>query len=242
MEEIKQALPENTQTPQKEAIAPAVEEVKTEPETEQQINWKKFREVREKERKEKVEAERKASDKEVEVQALKAAMEALVNKPQSNTQQIETFSEESEDQRIDRLVGQAIEKEKQKNQIENQEKERREFPVRLAREFPDFDKVCNSENLDYFEYHYPEVADAYKHMPDGFDKWSKVYKAVKRFVPNTVSKNSNAAMAEKNLSKPQSMSIGGKTQTGDMAPQYLDDKRKADNWSRMQKAMKSGLK
>ncbi len=252
MEDIKKPETENTSaqnkeaTEQKAASADQVagagkpkEEVKASEENEQQINWRKFREAREKERKEKQEAEKRAFEKEGEVQALKAAMEALVNKPESNSRQTQEFTEESEDQRIARLVEQSLEKERQKRQIEEQQREQQEFPVRLAKEHPDFKIVCTSENLDYLEYHYPEVAEAYKHMPDGYDKWASVYKAVKRFVPSTNPKQ-NQAIADKNLSKPQSMSIAGKTATGDGAPQYLDDKKKSDNWARMLRTMRGG--
>lgn len=239
MEETKSVELENTQEKPKEAIEQKQEAPIAEQENEQQINWKKFREARERERKEKIEAEKRASEKEAEVQALKAAMEALVNKPQSNSQQIQEYSEETEDQRIARIIDERLGKERQKRQIEDQEREAREFPSKLAKEFPDFDKVCNSESLDYLEYHFPEIAEAYKHMPDGYNKWASVYKAVKRFVPATNAKQ-NQAIADKNLSKPQSMSIAGKTPTGDSAPQYLDDKRKADNWQRMLKVMRGG--
>lgn len=252
MEDTKKLETENTSPQAKEAIQQkpetaaeaahepkSKEEAKATEENEQQINWRKFREAREKERKEKQEAEKRAIEKESEVQALKAAMEALVNKPESNNRQTEEYSEETEDQRIARLVERSLEKERQKRQIEDQEKEQKEFPTRLTKEYPDFNNVCTSESLDYLEYHYPEVAEAYRHMPDGYNKWSAVYKAVKRFVPSTNVKQ-NQAIADRNLSKPQSMSIAGKTPTGDSAPQYLDDKRKADNWARMQRAMKGG--
>lgn len=210
-------------------------------ETQQQINWKNFRETRELERKQKAEAEKRASEKEAEANALKAAMEALLNKPvpQSNNYQINDQSEETEEQRISRLVAQSMDAERKKDQIARQQREQVEFPQRLQKDLGDFDKVCTSDNLDYLEYHYPEVADAFKDLPDGYDKWSKVYKAVKRFVPNTQS-HKEQAKAEKNFMKPQSMAIPGKTQTGDSAPQNLDDTRRAANWARMQKVMRGG--
>lgn len=240
MEETKQTEKDNTLSTVKETSIAPVENAEGVQETEQQINWKKFREAREIERKEKLEVEKRAAEKEAEVQALKAAMQVLVNKPEPNTPQINYETEETEEQRIARIVEASLEKERRKYQIEASEKEKKDLPAKLTQNHPDFDSVCTSENLDYFEYHYPEVADAYKYMPEGFDKWSKIYKAVKRFVPQATSKNNNQAVAEKNLAKPQSMSIPGKTSTGDSAPQYLDEKRKADNWQRMQRAMKGG--
>jgi hypothetical protein len=207
--------------------------------TPEQINWRKFREAREKERKEKVEAEKRAAEKEAEVAALKSAMEALVNKPEPINRQINEDPEEVERERIERLIATSLEKERRRNQEENLKREQAEFPQRLASEFHDFHQVCNSENLDYLEYHYPEVAEAYKELPDGYSKWAKIYKAVKRFVPNIDSRKEQAK-AEKNFMKPQAISVSGKTQIGDTAPQSLDDKRKADNWARMQKVMRGG--
>ena len=46
--------------------------------------------------------------------------------------------------------------------------------------------------------------------------------------------------AENNFNKPQSMAVSGVSQTGDSAPMMLDDKKRSDNWSRMQRVMKGG--
>lgn len=231
-------------TPEQDAPPVVQKENSTTPpasseDTPEQINWRKFREAREKERKEKVEAEKRAAEKEAEVAALKAAMEALVNKPESNSRQMSDPVEETDDERVARLVAASLEKERRKHQEENLKREQTEFPQRLAAEFQDFHQICNSENLDYLEYHYPEVAEAYKELPEGYSKWAKIYKAVKRFVPNPDSRKEQSK-AEKNFLKPQAMSASGKTQVGDTAPQSLDDKRKADNWARMQKVMRGG--
>lgn len=230
-----------TKTPEVENIQTEVKEasptIPVQEETQDQINWKKFREAREKERKEKIAAEKRAEEKEQEVAALKAAMEAIVNKPSSNDNQTNQFSEETDDQRIKKLIADTIEEQRQKDQIERHRKEQQEFPQKLAEDFKDFNEICTAENLDYLEYHYPEVAAAFKELPDGYNKWSKVYKAVKRFLPNTENKKEQSR-AEKNFMKPQAMSVAGRTPTGDTAPQNLDEKRKADNWRRMQQVMR----
>ncbi len=228
--EVKQLEVENT-TP--------IESTVTQPqaETQDQINWKKFREQREIERRENEAAKKRAEEKEAEANALKQAMEAILNKPQQSNNQYE--QEESEDDRIQKKVNAAlIEREKKMDQ-ERKQREHAEFPNRLNQVYNDFNQVCTSDNLDYLEYHYPEVAEAFKHAPDGFDKWSAVYKAVKRFVPNTDSKK-DQKKSDNNMAKPQSMSSPGVAQTGDTAPMQLDDKRRADNWSRMQRVMRSG--
>ncbi len=240
--ETENKLPEtdNTQTVNKQTtpVTPATPVV--EQETQEQINWKKFREAREIERKQKEAAEKRANEKEQEAQALKAAMDALLNKPSNNHQTTASQEEDlSEDERIQKKVDEAIAVRDKKQQEENLRKEQAAFPHRLTQTFNDFNQVCSSENLDYLEYHYPEVANAFSKMPDGFDKWANVYKAVKRFVPNPDSKKEQAK-AEKNFNKPQAMSIAGKTQVGDTAPHTLDDKRRQDNWARMQRVMKGG--
>lgn len=225
---------ENKTPPPAAAVTTEIEE------TQEQINWRRFREAREIDRKQKIEAERRAAEKEAEAQALKAALEAVVNKPSpANSHQINEISDEPEDQKIRRLVAESLEAERRKNQIEQQKKEQEELPKNLKKAFADFDKVCTVENLDYLEYHYPEISNAFRHMPDNFDKWSSVYQAVKRFLPNPESKKEQSK-AEKNLTKPQAMSIPGKTPTGDSAPHSLDEKRKADNWQRMQRVMRGG--
>lgn len=207
-------------------------------ETPEQINWKKFREQREIERKQKIEAEKRASEKEAEAAALKAALDAIVSKPsQSNNYQTNEDSEETEEQRIARLVSQSMDAERRKHQVQQEKLAAEELPQKIHENMKDFDQVCTSENIDYLEYHYPEVAKAFQYMPDNLEKWTNVYKAVKRFVPNTDSRK-EVNRAEKNFQKPQAMSIPGKTQGGDSAPQYLDDKRKMDNWQRMQRVLR----
>jgi hypothetical protein len=202
----------------------------------EEINWKKFRHQREEERKQREAAEQYAKRKEEEALALRKAMEALVNKPsQQNLEQ-----DLDEDQRINKKVAEAIRQRDLEHEKMRIERERIEYPQKLVSNFQDFNDVCTSENLDYLEYHYPEVAHPYKHMEEGYDKWAGLYKALKRFVPN---KNSSKDMkrAEANLAKPQAMSKPGFTKTGDEAPRNsLDDSRKKANWDRMQKVMGRG--
>jgi hypothetical protein len=205
-------------------------------ETPEQINWRKFREERSRERKEKEELARVAAKREEENTALKAVVEALTNKPSSS---VSNDTDEDEDAKINRKVTDALNKKEQELAKVRAEKDLQELPVKLKKTFSDFEQVCSSENLDYLHYHYPEVAEAFSDKPDSFHKWANVYKAVKRFVPNPDS-SKDANKAEKNSLKPQSMSVGGTTKTGDHAPRVLDDKRRQDNWSRMQKTMRGG--
>lgn len=230
---------EKIEAQQTEAVQPDIkkEEPKAQEETAEQINWKKFREAREKERKEKEAAERELARKAEEVAALKAAMEAIVNAPPPSREEQER--EEPEDEKIKRAVREALAEQDRVNAEKRAKEEIENLPRRLATTYGDFDQVCNSENLDYLEFHYPEVTLPYRNTPDSFEKWSAIYRAVKRFVPNTDGKNV-AKQVEKNLMKPQSMSSSVVNQSKDVPPMIIDDQRRADNWARMQRVIKGG--
>lgn len=203
-------------------------------ETKEQINWRKFREAREAERKQNEILKRESDKKAEEIAALKAALEAVTS--QNN---IVKEEEETDDHRLNKRIEEILlNKEKQ---IEEQRRirEQQELPVKLQSTYQDFNQVCKEENLDYLEYHYPEVAEAFKKLPDSFEKWAGIYKAIKRFIPNPDTKKEEKKI-ERNAAKPQSMSVAGLTQTNDTAPHYLDEKRKADNWARMQRTLKTG--
>lgn len=207
-------------------------------ESEQDRNWKKFREQREIERKQ-LEAEKKrASEKEKEAAALKAAMDSLLNKPEqrngSQREEVDYF-EDDEEKRIEKLVEKKMQEKERAFEETRRQRETQEMPDRLRQAHQDFDQICTPDNLDYLEYHYPEIAGAFGHMPNGIEKWTSVYKAVKRLVPNTDGKRTQA-QAEKNLARPQA---GAGSQAGQgMAPTHLSEDRRAANWARMQKVLR----
>lgn len=208
-------------------------------ETDKEINWRRFREQREIERKQKLEAERIAVEERAKADALKSAMDALLNKPNnSNEYQNSYNSDLSEEDRIEKKVQEVISKREVEYEKHRLEREKQEFPAKLNQTYSDFNQVCSTENLDYLEYHYPELASPFKHMPDGFEKWSSIYKAVKRLVPNPDSKK-DSQKADKNFQKPQSISSPSSSQGGlSTGPKILDEQRKAENWKRMQKAIR----
>lgn len=212
---------------------------KQETETLQDKNWKTFRENREIERKQAEEMAKQAKKSQEEAAALKAALDAVLNKPQQSQQhyQQDDETEESEEQRIEKKVNAAIAKREAEAEKRRHEEELSTYPQRITRDYKDFHQVCSADNLDYLDYHYPEVAQAFSHMPEGYDKWASIYKAVKRFIPNVDSKK-DQVKADKNFQKPQSISSPGVTQNKDGAPAFhLDDKRKAENYARMQRIM-----
>jgi hypothetical protein len=230
--ESNETLEVKTEVPQNDTVATSTEEY-------QQQNWKKFREQRELERKQKEEAEKIAREKEKEAAALKAAMETILNKQSPNhDDQNSNQNEMTEDQRIQIKVDQALAVRERQYEAERNKREAESLPQKLSSTHRDFNQVCTPENLDYLEYHYPEIARAFRNAPDNFEKWSDIYSAIKRFVPNSQSSQDEKKI-EKNLSKPKSMVVPGTTQTGDSAPIMIDEKRKAENWARMQRVRKT---
>ncbi len=226
------------ETPVIPVVAETVKTTQAPPvETIEEVNWKKFRQQREEERKQKEAAEKYARQKEEEAAALKLAMEALVSKP---SKQSEDFDEITDEQKIDQLVEKKLREKEKQLERERAEKEYKELPYKLKQTYSDFDDLCTAENLDYLEYHYPEVATPYKHMPDSFEKWQGLYKAMKKFIPNKNAVKDSKKM-EANLAKPQAMSRPGSTQTGDHAPNlHLTEARRKANYERMLKTMGKG--
>lgn len=210
------------------------------PEPPEDKNWAVIREQRKADRKAREEAEKIASEERKRAEALNAALVALTNKPSNNQQQY-TQQEESDDDQIKRRVDEIIKQREREFHAKKEEQETIEFPTRLRQNMPDFDKVCHPENLDYLDYHYPELSTPFKHMPEGYAKWEAIYKATKKLVPNLDRKQDQKRM-EQNLAKPGSISSTGSTQgSGIMSPTRLTEERKLENWKRMEKDRK-GLK
>jgi|SRR5208282_3827582 len=238
--------PPVTQPVTNDQVPPAapivVEESKPDIKSEEnQANWRAFREKRASEKKAREDAERRASEKQAEAEALKAALEAITNKPSNDHQmrgQPSYDNEESEDDKMQRKIEEAIKRDRDRQRKENEEREANEAPRRLLQTFPDYEKVVSDENCAYIEFHHPEIAAPFKYMPEGYEKWTAQYNIIKKLLPNSDSKK-DAAKAEKNMAKPGSMSSTGTTQGGSAMPQAkLDEQRKADNWARMQRTLK----
>lgn len=245
---VDQKIPETPQNPQV-----AVADSKTQPVPNQETesvnerNWREFRKKREEERKAKEESDRRAAEEaaraakaEEERNALKAVLETVINKPAYQVEEKDESEEDRIQKQIQAQVNAAIEANEKRRLEEQKKREVQEIPNRLVQSFPDFNNVCTKENLDYLEYHYPEVYAGYKNSAENFETWAGVYKAIKRFVPNLDGKK-EAARIEKNLNRPQSMSQHGMSTTGDVAPIKSADERYKQNWSRMQRVLK-GLK
>jgi len=221
-----------------------------ESETVEDPNWRAFREARKKDRAEREAAEKRAAEKEQEIAALKAAMEvAFTEKSAPSPQAYNQYyginqgydqPEETEEQRIERKVNQLLAKKEEQYKKEQYEYEQREFPNRLKKDFPDFGHVCSQDNLDYLDFHYPEVSRPLQRLNEGYDKWHDIYHAVKKFIPNHSTAKKEAMRAEINSNKPRSMSSSGPSPTGERSlPSWQESEAKrAENWARMQRIMK----
>jgi hypothetical protein len=206
-------------------------------------NWRAFREARKQDREQRQAAEQRATEKEAEANALKAAMEAAFSKMTPPAQQ-QNYSdhyphEESEDERIEKKVQQAIAARLQAEEKLRLQREQEEYPNRLTQTFPDFHQTISQEHLDYLDYHYPEVSRPFQRLPDNFDKWADIYRAVKKFVPNSANAKKDAAKADSNFNKPRSMSSSSITQPGESkSSNVITEERRAANWERMQRILK----
>ena len=264
-ESTEQVAPEQEQAVEQQAPETPVSQTEQQPEAEQaqqeeltpeQINWKKFREGREADRKKREadaaarqQAEQAAKEKDEQIAALQQAMTQAMSQGQ-------TLTQDQQQQIIDELdptdiptgaqvssyvestVQKILRKEIEKQQQEIQKQNEQQRLASLPKENPDFDQVCSTENLDYLEFHYPGVALAFNNMADSYDKWSNVYKTVKKLVPN-YDASQQQARAEANAAKPQSMSVPGTSQTPDQAPNVnLSGQQRAEIWKRMQRKMK----
>lgn len=218
------------------------------PESPEDPNWKAFREARKKDRAEREAAERRAAEKESEVAALKAAMDAAfsaknVPTPQAYQQYYgmnQEQNEETEEQRIERKVNEQLSKREEQYRRQQQEEEQREYPKRLMKDMPDFSQVCSQENLDYLDFHYPEVSRPLQRLGEGYDKWHDTYHAVKKLIPNHATAKREAARADINSNKPRSMSNTGPSPSGEPVREAFQDTeaRRAANWARMQRTLK----
>lgn len=216
-------------------------EVTQNKETNEDPNWRAFREARKKDRAEREAAEKRAAEEAEKARAMKEAMEALLSRPmpQNQTNDYGYQQEETEEQRISKLVDARIAAKEAEYARQREEEERKHYPQRLQQNFPDLNQVLSQENLDYLDYHFPEVSRPLQRLPEGYDKWSDTYAAIKKLVPNHAGARRDAARAESNFNKPKSMSAVGMSQADSQQTSHiLTEQRKQQNWERMQRLLK----
>jgi hypothetical protein len=210
-------------------------------ETDEERNWKAFRESRKKEREAREAAEKRALEKEKELEALRKAMEAaFVNKTPSEKSYDGYYNQtETEEDTIEKKIEAVLTAREERLQREKEERETREYPKRLLKDLPDFTNICSQENLDYIDYYYPEISRPLQKLQEGYEKWSDIYHAVKKLVPNSNNTKRDEKRIEQNALKPQSPQ-GRIINTDQKPPSSLREveERRAANWERMQKTLK----
>lgn len=224
---------------EKEPEAKSQTPLAEEKENDVEKNWEKFRQKREEERKRLQEEEKGRKKAEKEAKLLREALQAQIHKtPEKEKEETDPWDVDAEYIRKDdfgKLVSKYVEEEKKK-------KEQEELPTLLKTQMPDFDEVCTQENADYLEYHHPEIAEGIKYMPDGIKKWSVVYRAIKKYIPNAKNISQDKKRLEENSHKPQSASSGGVAQMGhNKTLGAMSDDQKKANWERMQQIMRGAV-
>lgn len=218
-------------------------------ESQEDPNWRAVREARKKDRAEREAAEKKAAEAQAQAEALKAALESVFSKSAPPVHAYQQYygmqptydqPEETEDEKIEKKVNALLAIREEKARQEASQREMQEYPNRLKKDFPDFDHIVNAENLDYIDYHYPEVSRPLQRLNDGYEKWSDIYHAIRKFVPNHASAKKDAIRAEINQQKPKSISSTGITQSGENVRQSWQEveQRRAARWQEMQNILK----
>lgn len=246
---------------EQETLASQQEETKENPEAEiadkepekqdsEQINWRKFREQREKERVEREKAEQRARQKEEETEALRQVLETMMTSKESSLTQKEQqdiISDLIDDdiptgkdikgfitKQVPDLINSIIEQREAKREEERRKKEVDEMPVKLRTAHRDFDNIVSQENLDYLDYHHPEIAKALSYMPNSFEKWSSVYSAVRKLVPNTGERD--LKRMEQNAIKPQHAAAVASPPPNERGyGRSLTEQEKKENYERLRK-------
>lgn len=198
---------------------------------ENQENWKKFREEKIKERKAREEAERLAKQKMQEAEALKKAMEALIETQKTPQQNNSDFNnilyDEDEEKRIQRLIDDRLNQERKKYQEDLARAEAQKLPQLIQQNMPDFNQVCTQENVDYLYYKNPSLAKSLEMVPNSYNKWAAVYEAVKGLVPLQAKNDSN--IMQRNLAKPQSAAAVLTDTKPETQGWQLSEQRKKEN-------------
>ncbi len=235
-------IPENTAQPAQEQVKTEEQPVIPQQEAVEDPNWRAVREQRKKDKAAREEAEKRAADAQAQADALKAAMEAAFAKmPQQQYQQPQNeYQEETEDERLEKKV-QAIlttrEAQAERNRIE---REKTELPTKLRKAFPDYEKVINEETGAYLEYHHPEILRTILRAQENFESCSDTYHLVKKLIPGLQEAKKDQAKTQANLLKPKSASSPSITDSGQQIhPFILSEERKAANYARMQKELRS---
>lgn len=220
----------------------------------EQINWRKFREERERERRERAEEQQALERKRQEAAALKEVVDTLMSKqdhPMTQQQQEQMIADlidediptgrdikQFVDSKLPDIINRILDSREKSAAEERQKKELESMPTKLRQAHTDFDKVVTQENLDYLDYHHPEIAKALSYMPNGFEKWSSVYSTVRKLVPSSGA--SDLRRMESNAMKPQAASAVASPPSAEMGyGRSLTEAERMENYKKL-KALARG--
>lgn len=237
-----------------------VEEADTETdESPEQINWRKFREARAEERKQKEEAEREAAKSRQDKEALQSYVASLLESngqtgQVSPAQQEQIAIELARDdiptgEEVMRFTSEYVKKEVERGVREaiaetSRAESKKTLPKQLKETMPDYWEVCTQENLDYLEYVAPALAQTLAQPfenPENlsYNQMQAVYQAVTKLVPNakasTIRKD-----PERDIKRPQSMSSAAASASRDNAPHMISDALRQQRYKEMQEAARGG--
>jgi hypothetical protein len=235
--EVKQEIP----LPQEKSETPVSTPETKQEETVENPNWKAVRERLKKEKTEREAIEKLAKEETARANAYAQALDAAldkrgINQPSAQQQYAAYPEEETEDQRIERKVQAAIAQREQVAEKARAEREVQELPAVMQRMYPDYLQVVNEDNGAYLKYHGPDLFESLVNLPQTPENCARIYRMVKKHVPNSIEAKKDELKAENNFNKPRSMSSPTITQSGEPGNNNrLSEERKAENWARMQK-------
>jgi len=226
-------------------------------ETQEQINWRKVREKREQDKIAQEEERKKSQAKDEQIAALTQLVNSISPEQlqqqmqqQMQGQQSNLTQEQQQQAIIDLLdediptggevknflkqyipnaVNEILKQQAAEQEKRRQQEERQNLGSDLQKKHTDFYNVVNEDNIAYLDYHYPEVSEALTSLPEGVNKWSKIYSTVKKLVPSN--SDNSAARIERNMSKPQPGAISSSSPSAEMTiGRSLTEAQKAENY------------
>lgn len=211
-------------------------------ESDEDRNWKSFLEKRkeeqrlfdiEKEKNKRLEEDRVRREKEIE--DLKIAFAAMVEKKDSSSGFDDDAGEVDQKKYVQEEIQRLFREEQNKRDIHNNNERIYRESMAIKQEMPDLLEVCNQENLAYLEYYHPEIAIPLGKLPEGLEKTKLAYQAIKKHVKMAKKEKEKV---EQNLSKPKSVHSGYSNETTsdkENSSGVLSDNKRNETWQKMQR-------
>lgn len=190
---VSQDTPQQKQTTNENEHQPAQVAV----ETQEQINYRALRELKEK-------AERERDDLLNRFKQMEQLQKQQPSTPQTQPEQ--DYSVAPDDLVEGKHLSAVDKKVKQlEDQLKTyqQQSATQNIEVKLKAQYPDFDKVVSKENIEIFRTAYPELATAIGSSTDLYSQATSAYTLIKKFgIDKHQSTSQNVDRVHQNLSKP----------------------------------------